>query len=637
VLSELNLLDFFLNIYFVLIVVNWIIYFISGPILDFMLGIKRIRDEDVLKIVEEIKTNIGIKGKIKAGFGKYPIINAMAYGSFLDKRIAIISDDLTTIPRDEIKGIIAHELSHTKGKHTLLLTILTSVDLIVRMFLGIPATFYDYTFGNPQIPLFSCILLNFGIYLILFIFVRILEGKADKRTKKTGYGRELIKALYNLESFYSTGREIGLNTMLLCEEKITDYNKIINYIDTAEYLNSSIIKPSKMALISNLLNSHPPTFYRIAAVLDDTLTPSKEALLPFICLKNSNRKKYATLFRKSREEFRKIAHNKFKEQFNIEDFSDYLDKIKRKEIYKLDIGKQFLFKHKIDAKYKLGTLLDVKFQDDICDKDLYLINNSITNDLEKLNASYYEKFQVSVGDQYYFEKEGLLKLTNIEFNQDKDNAKLSFLNEQQNKIIKNLTKTKLPNPISLIKELKNTDVFFKLKGGLKIYTCEKVNIVPDIKKSVLELREKDNNTDKIKVKLDDLIIKPRSIYLIFRRSKLSRNDELAFINWIKSKQLRTYIQLKKPVNNTEIGYIIDLNLRFKTQGNDTKEEFNEKESHLNIRNIFDKHIKIQYNTIELIYFEYKTISLQNKNDTSVFTKIGYKLLKRFKPHKIIYL
>ncbi|MFW9951710.1 MAG: M48 family metalloprotease [Candidatus Thorarchaeota archaeon] len=224
--SEFNLQEFILNIYFILIVINWIIYFVSGPILDAMLGIKRIEDTKLLEIVDNVKKDIGIKGRVKVGFGKYPIINAMAYGSFLDKRIAIISEELTNLPTDEIKGIIAHELSHTKGKHTLILTLITSLDLIVRMMLGIPATFYDYTFGNPQLPLFGFILLNFGIYIVLFVFVRILEGKADLRTKKKGYAKELIKALYNLESFYATGREIGLNTMLLCDEKITEYNKI---------------------------------------------------------------------------------------------------------------------------------------------------------------------------------------------------------------------------------------------------------------------------------------------------------------------------------------------------------------------------------------------------------------------------
>ena len=170
----------------------------------------------------------------------------MAYGSFFDKRIAIIAEDIDQIPSDELKGIVAHELAHTKGKHTLILTLITTADLIVRMIFGIPATFYDYTFGDPQIPLVIFIILNLIIYIILFVFVRILEGRADLKTKKAGYGTELVKALYNLESFYATGREIGLNTMLLSEEKISKENQLLDYYKTASYLYNSIINNVKL-------------------------------------------------------------------------------------------------------------------------------------------------------------------------------------------------------------------------------------------------------------------------------------------------------------------------------------------------------------------------------------------------------
>ena len=636
--SKFNLSEFFLNIYIVLIIINWIIYFVSGPILDSMLGIKRVKDKDLLNLVDEVKNNLEIKGKVKVGFGNYPIINAMAYGSFLDKRIAIIADNISNLPEDEIKGIVAHELSHTKGKHTLILTFITSIDLVIRMLLGVPATFYDYTFGHPQIPLLGFIILNFGIYIILFIFVRILEGKADLATKQKGYAKELIKALYSLESFYATGREIGLNTMLLCEEKITDYNKIKNYIDTADYLNTSIIKPSKLSLLSNLLNSHPPTYYRIAAVLDDTLKANKEALLPFICLSNSKRQRYAALFENARNQFRRIANEKFQEEFQVEDFSDFMKQIKRKEIFQLDLNKQFLFRHKVNKKFKIGTLIDIKFQNDICDKDLYLIKNPSKNEEEVLNASYYEKSNISIGDQYFFKKYGLLRLQNIELNTNQTTGNLIFVDQQKTKISKDLTKTKLPNPISIINELEGHEVFFKLEGGLKIYYCKKVEIVPDIKNSVLELEASNfNGVDQnLKIKLKDLIIKPRYIFLIFRKNKSFRNDEFAYINWIRSKSLRTYIQLKKPVNNTEIGYILDLNLKFQPKREKIEEDLVEKESYLNIRNIFNENVIIPYNTIDLISFEYNTVSLQKKSDTSIFSKIAYKLLRRFKPHKIIY-
>ncbi|GAG90451.1 unnamed protein product, partial [marine sediment metagenome] len=157
-----------------------------------MLGIKPLKDKRLLDIIEKVKLDVGIKGKVKVGIGNYPILNAMAYGSFFDKRIALIAEDYKKVPEDEVKGIVAHEFAHTKGKHTLILTFITTGDLIFRMLFGIPATYYDYTFGNPQLPFVFYILLNLLIYVILFMFVRILEGKADQKTKKIGYAKELV-------------------------------------------------------------------------------------------------------------------------------------------------------------------------------------------------------------------------------------------------------------------------------------------------------------------------------------------------------------------------------------------------------------------------------------------------------------
>ena len=127
-----------------------------------------------------------------------------------------------------------------------------------------------------------------------------MEGNADLRAKKAGYAKELAKALYNLESFYATGREFGLNTMLLCDEKITKDNQFLDYVDTAEYLYRSMIRPSRGSLLANFMNSHPPSYFRIAALLSDELKPGKEALLPFICLKRSKQIKYAKKFEKAR-------------------------------------------------------------------------------------------------------------------------------------------------------------------------------------------------------------------------------------------------------------------------------------------------------------------------------------------------
>ena len=382
--NEFKILDFFLNIYFILILVNWLVYFTSGPILDKLLGIKTAKDEKLIEIVEKVKGKLGISGRVKVGFGKYPILNAMAYGSVFDKRIAIIANEINEIPEDELKGIVAHELAHTKGKHTLILTLITTSDLIVRMFLGIPATYYDYTFGDPSIPLFVFILLNLLIYFFLFIFVRILEGKADLRTKKIGYANELAKALYNLESFYASGREIGFNTMLLCDEKISNDNLLLDYMNTASYLYNSMIKPSRTSLLGSFLNSHPPSYFRIAAILGDELKPSKEAILPFICLKKSKQKKYGKLFEKSRQNFNSIANAKFKEYFQLENISDLLEKLQRKETYKYVLNKDYIFVNKITDEIIFGHLENVIFLDNISSSDQLAIRNLNTQENEHI-------------------------------------------------------------------------------------------------------------------------------------------------------------------------------------------------------------------------------------------------------------
>jgi Zn-dependent protease with chaperone function len=628
-----NILDLFLNIYFLLIVVNWLIYFISGFILDKLLGIHRVREEEVLNLVKKIKSDIGIKSKVKVGFGKYPILNAMAYGSVFDKRIAVIADNINEIPKDELKGIVAHELAHTKGKHTLILTVVTSIDLIVRMFLGIPATFYDYTFGNPQIPLILFIFLNLGIYFILFIFVRVLEGKADLMTKEVGYANELAKALYNLESFYETGREIGLNTMLLAEEKITNDNKILDYVKTAKYLNKSMIKPSRTSLLATFLNSHPPSYYRIAAILDKKLKPWKEAILPFICMTKSNQRKYALKFQKARENFKVIATQRFKETFNVEHISLFLEKLRRKEVYQLDFHKDFLFKNLITNDIIIGKLIDVEFTEDITDPEKLYIQNLSTDKKLFLKSAEYSRTLFNMNDQYFFEKDNPITLTNIELTGEKNGGFYVFIDKNKNQIQKPIQKTKLPNSVSFIKNLKGSEIFLKSKGAIKIYNC--INITPssELANYQIEISDIQLQETSLKYSFNQLIIKPRNVYLPISKSHNFRDSEINLIEWLSKKQLIVYIYLKKPVNNIEIGYVqrisvaSDKNKKFKINNINKISVF--------FQNVFGREIEIPYEEIELIHFEFKTGVIQLKSETSSTSRLGFRLLKKFKPERII--
>ncbi|MFX1345644.1 MAG: M48 family metalloprotease, partial [Promethearchaeota archaeon] len=638
--NHFTILDLFMNIYFILICMNWLIYFVSGVILDKMLGIKRITENIMLEKVEKVKNDLGIKGKVKVGYGKYPILNAMAYGSFFDKRIAIIAEDINQIPNDELNGILAHELAHTKGKHTLILTCIASGDLIFRMFLGLPATLYDYTFGKPQIPMIIFIFLNLALYILLFIFVRILEGKADLKAKKAGYANELAKALYNLESFYATGREIGFNTMLLCDEKITNDNQLLDYMNTAIYLNRSIIKPSRISLLGNFINSHPPSYLRIATILGDELKPSKEAILPFICLKKSKQQKYARKFESARQKFKTIANSKFKEAFGIKNIPFLMEKLRRKELYKFDLNKDYIFRNKITDEIKIGKLNDIQFLDDISESEQFTITNLKTNKDELLNSSLYNHVQIDLNEKYFFAKNSPLTLIDIELNKKNNKeSSLIFLDEEKNKFLKPILKTKLPNSLAFIKNLKEQEIFFKKKGDLKISKCIDVLDAEDIKNYKLILTnfetKVNHKPEYLKYKINELIIKPKRVIFTIHKDRKYRESEVQLIKWLKNKKLLSYIYLKKPVNNLEIGFVQKINVNlYNFEKYIEKDEKNEDET-LFISNIFGKEIKIPYNKIELIIFDYTSAMIQIKSETSFSSRLGYKILKKFKPERIL--
>ncbi len=631
-------LDFILNIYFILIIVNWVVYFVSGPILDKMLGIKEVKEENLLSLVTNVKHNLGIKRKVKVGFGRYPILNAMAYGSIFDNRIAIIAEDKSQIPEDELKGIVAHELSHVKGKHTLILTVISSGDLVIRMLLGLPATYYDYTFGKPQIPMISFIFLNFAIYIVLYLFVRLLEGRADLMAKKAGYSHELAKALYNLESFYATGREIGLNTMLLCEEKINKNNQLLDYMDTASYLYKSMIQPSRGSLLSNLMNSHPPTYYRLAALLGDELKPGKEALLPFICLKRSKQKLYANKFEKSRELFKILANEKFKELFAVKDVSFLLENLGKQELFKYEINQEFIFKNKITGGLIVGNLRKVQFFDDICDSDQYVVSDLKSKQEYILSYLLYSKKLINLNEMYFFEKDNPLMLVDYELHENRQDGKLIFEDKNKNKVLKPINKTKLPRSIGIVKKLEVQEVFLKLKEKMNLYKCDKIILKENYNDCELELHNlneiEDPNQKSLRLRLGEIIIRPKLIYIFISRTLNFRDSELMLIRWLLKNQVRARIQLKKPVNNLEVGYVQKLNFDEEGLNNDENEDF-KKNNSIEIKNIFGKNITIPYKSLELISFEYNSAIILKKSDTSSFSKLAYKVSKRFNPEKII--
>ena len=107
------------------------------------------------------------------------------------------------------------------------------------------------------------------------------------------------------------------------------------------------------------------------------------------------------------------------------------------------------------------------------------------------------------------------------------------------------------------------------------------------------------------------------------------------INWLSKKQLQSYIFLKKPVNNLEIGYIKKINVEIQNIYKKPTRAKSNNEGVMIVKNIFEKEIKIPYNKLESINFEYNSALIQVKSSTSFSSRLGYKILKKFKPKRVI--
>ena len=151
-------------------------------------------------------------------------VNAFAVGR---KTIAVTRGAVATLSREELKGVIAHELGHMLHGHTKALLIATVGNLIftvmifgIRLMLHISqllCTIASKYASNGWIfvavSFLFKVLLDIGILLFMYLGQVILacnsrsnEYQADQFAHKIGYGENLIKALYLLQKTVFQGK-----------------------------------------------------------------------------------------------------------------------------------------------------------------------------------------------------------------------------------------------------------------------------------------------------------------------------------------------------------------------------------------------------------------------------------------------
>jgi Zn-dependent protease with chaperone function len=667
-------------IYELLILTNFVIYAVTGPLIDLMLGMKPTDDPTLHRIVEEVAGKLGMNPKkIKVRFGQYPILNAMAYGAFWDMRMGIIAPSIQAIPEDELKGIVAHELAHLKGMHTLSLTIISSAEIVIRKFLKWPVTYYDYVFAPDSQPysMFWFIVINLAIAIFLYVFVRMFEAQADLNTKRYGYGKELAKGLYNLESFYASGREIGLNTMLLCDEPISKEHRMLDYLDTAEYLNKMIIKPSKGALLSNFLNSHPPSYHRIIAALGDEDIPiGQEALMPLTFLSKKRAKRFFLKTEIARQRYRELATQKVKNEFGLASIDEFMNSIKRAELYTEKIGKHFVIRDLATNRIRIGRLDRVFFVDDASEAvrfEFHPTELSTFSDPIEINPLLVELKEFALNEVYYVPNLGTVKLLAVDpSKQYRDPKKKSqksidklspekladitgvfvfqilvpkkaskITNSEKPIIEKPIFDTRLSQPVSYFEKLINKPVFYKTKSAIQLKKLAAVTPSTDYKKIELVLmdyaNEKPVSENILQFPLDQAIVVFGHVAVPIHNDKLTKDAERKIWEYLIANPVRASLYLKKAVNMDEHGHVTQIIYVPKESSDNVKIKQAEEKNgfEVKIHTIFGQEKSIPVQKIDMLTFDQPTIVIEMKKESSSMSVWLNQITAYFKPDKIL--
>ena len=395
--------------YLLFFLVNIFLYLISGFVLEKLFGVKPLKDERVLRFVEEIQNkmdqnNKGIKrfffsSRVRAiGITKAPIVNAFAYGPFFDQRIAFIIDDINNFSDDEIRGIVTHELAHLRYKHTLLILGLGFFDLAFRFVFHIPVSTYDFAVNlNGSWSIASYYIFDIIMFAFIVIFVRMMEAQADRATINLGYGKELAQSLYHLEGFYQgIAGEIGMNATLLTNKKRTSNEEKRFNGDAANELYLKLMEPSRSSMLMNLIVSHPPSTYRIAAVLNPKKIGIRRlALLPILLILPVTRKRNLKLLREENIGFNLLLTEKYIKEWGSID--PYRETTLQQKYYSHYVNRQILYlqkyplddtKEKILSNVKVGIVKKLVPSNSIISPYVFLIEERSGETLEVSPKAY---------------------------------------------------------------------------------------------------------------------------------------------------------------------------------------------------------------------------------------------------------
>jgi len=180
-------------------------YLVGPSLVSIMMRVKWVSEKEEPEL-HQMVTALSQKARIpkpKVGISQISIPNAFAFGRTQgDGRVCVTNGLLKLISRDELKGVLGHEISHIKHRDMAIITLLSAIPLILY--------WISYSFlwgrtdrreggGYSALIGLGAMLLYFLTNLLVLYGSRIREYYADERSTKLGNPpHQLASALYKL-------------------------------------------------------------------------------------------------------------------------------------------------------------------------------------------------------------------------------------------------------------------------------------------------------------------------------------------------------------------------------------------------------------------------------------------------------
>ncbi|MCR4394367.1 MAG: M48 family metalloprotease [Dehalococcoidales bacterium] len=246
-------------------IMNLVAYFQGDSIILNMSGARKIGPQDhprLYNVVEEMKIASGLEKMPDIYIIDDPALNAFATGRDPQHAaVAITSGLLEKLNRDELQGVIAHEIAHIKNRDILLMlmaSILLGSIVILAWYASRILFFSGMTGGRRRSSSsggggFQIIILAVGIVLMILapIIAQIIYFAISRRRE---YLADASGALYTR---YPEGLASALEKLLNSNTQVKSANKAT----APMYISNPFYK--KGMAINDLFATHPPLADRI--------------------------------------------------------------------------------------------------------------------------------------------------------------------------------------------------------------------------------------------------------------------------------------------------------------------------------------------------------------------------------------